>query len=349
MIPIQVQTVDVAPKTDTAMVHYAFSPDLGGATVALDAVVKGKRIHVFADRDLTHFNVLYAKDSNAPFKQFNVPLFPLTNRLLPKNYTAKTETKVGTDFLADVEKISVKMPTNNVSAVTGSIAHHLHGLSFDAKAAKVVETKSDGGEQSLIELSDFFKGYWTSNANLQITQSIQNGEFHYKMTAKNIGQSPMPVGFGSHPYFQIPSGHASAITLKIPAHRLADIDNLDNVFPKGTLSPVTANADRLNFSVPKALPKGVIDNFFVLDPSQRKEVILEDKEANVRYRITGLTSNIIGVQVYYPGEGSVIAIEMVTNYPDPRSELWKDIATGMRVLNPGESAQYEYKIAVESL
>ncbi len=53
MVPIQIQTVDVSSKSDPAIVQYAFSPDIGGATVSLEAIVKGKRVHVFADRDLT--------------------------------------------------------------------------------------------------------------------------------------------------------------------------------------------------------------------------------------------------------------------------------------------------------
>jgi hypothetical protein len=135
------------------------------------------------------------------------------------------------------------------------------------------------------------------------------------------------------------------VQLKIPTNKITDIDNLQNVLPTGSVRVMNAD-EKLNFSFGKALPLEVVDNFFVLEKGKPRAVELIDSEAKVRYRMTALTENIIGVQVYYPGQGPVVAIEMVTNMPDPREALWGKTTTGMQVLQPNEEAHYAYQIEV---
>ncbi|MBC7397480.1 MAG: aldose 1-epimerase [Bdellovibrionales bacterium] len=347
---LKIESIDVAfPAQTQGMVHFEVAPGIGASTVALDANVRGKVVHVFPKRDLQIMDAMIALDPNYAFKQVNVPLFPLSNRLLPENYFARMLLKKGENFEAKVEGISVKMPLNNVAGTNEAIPHHLHGLAFNQLASKV-ETQTDENVNSVVmEIEDFFQGYWTGKASLQIEQGIKDGIFFYTLRAKNTGDSLLPAGFGSHPYFQMPSGNPSSVKLRIPANELADIDNLTNVLPKGTLSSTSSNDNRLNFSQLKSLPTGVIDNYFILDPKQKKEIELVDEEAGIRYRFTALTPNIIGAQVFYPGQGSVIALEFVTHHPDPRAELWKKLPTGMQVLKPGEIAEYSYQISVEIL
>jgi aldose 1-epimerase len=346
--PLLTYSVDVQSARPVAITHFAFAPGIGAATIALDATVNGKLVNVFANHDLTEFSVSLAKDANASFKNFNVPLFPLTNRLLPATNSQVKPLALGQEFRTPVAGIEVKMPLNNMGHLPGAIPHHLHGLAYLAKSTEVKKEKLADGEKASTHFQNFFHGQWAGNADLDVVQSIQSGEFHYELRAQNTSKVSLPVAFGSHPYFQIPSGHPGQVTLKIPAHRLAQIDNLDNVLPTGKILTVSDDGSRLDFTQAKTLPRGVIDNFFFLDAGAR-EVELADPEAKVKYRMTALSPNIIGVQVYYPGHGSIIAIEMVTNAPDPRAEIWKDVPTGMQVLKPGENAHYQYKIAVESL
>ena len=43
------------------------------------------------------------------------------------------------------------------------------------------------------------------------------------------------MGIGSHPYFSIPSGVRAQARLRIPASKLAVVNNYDDVFPTGQL------------------------------------------------------------------------------------------------------------------
>ncbi len=342
-----VQNLKVAPFSVAAMTSFSIAPGIGASTVALEAKVNGKTYAVFPARDLNSVDEKMKRDANYPFKQFNTPLFPMSNRLLPSPSTSNLALKLGQDLSAQIEGIEVKMPLNHQASQEDAIPHHLHGLVYDQAAQKVEVISDRDSIKAVSEFDQFLRNYWTGQAKLRIEQSIEKGIFHYRMRAQNTGTQAMPVGFGSHPYFQIPSGNPSSFQMRIPAQELADIDNLQNVLPKGTFSSVTLNEGRLDFSKLRSLPSGVIDNYFVLDPNQKREVELVDVEANVRYRFTANTPNILGVQVFYPGEGSVIAVEFVTHHPDPRAELWKHRPTGMQVLKPGESAEYAYQISVE--
>ena len=393
--PLKIFSVDVpvphskGAPVSAALTHFDFAPDLGAATLSLIAEVDGKSVDVFARRDLTLFQAADEKNLNAPFQFFNVPLFPMANRLVPN-----TDFKLGDDFTALVENVKVKIPTNHQGQFPDARPHHLHGLAYRAAAVETTIsslvtaqppgenerlTSAEAGKQVNSHFKNFFRGYWTSDAELTVTQKIQKGEFYYRLCAKNSGSLPMPVAFGSHPYFQIPSKNPRAVKLLIPANQMAEIDQLDNVFPTGRLISVKENKGRLDFTKAKFLREGVIDHFFIFErgeqceqtdgattaetlvtdvrpdvqtdvrPDEKRTVALIDVEAGLVYRLTGLTSNIVGVQVYYPGQGSVIAIEMVTNLPDPRKELWKTIPTGMQILMPGESADYEYCISVEKI
>ena len=75
-------------------------------------------------------------------------------------------------------------------------------------------------------------------------------------------------------------------------------------------------------------------------------VELIDSRKKVKFRLRPESPNIVGVQVYYPNRGDVIAIELVTHLPDPRAERWEAEPTGMQTLTPGESARYAYAIEV---
>ncbi|MBC7386089.1 MAG: hypothetical protein H7301_08020 [Cryobacterium sp.] len=334
------------PSLKPVMTEFSVAPGLGGATLSLKARFNGEEIQVFPERNIAEFNSAFAQDPNAPFKYFNTPLFPLTNRLLPKNFSSATSLKLGESFQADVEGISVRMVANNKNPAVGSIAHHLHGLLF-SEATNDVDFQA--GEKSTIRsrYRNFFRGNWVGEAEVKVEQGIfADGVFHYQIKAKNNGKGSIPMGFGSHSYFSFPGGRPEKIRLIIPAKRTAVIDNLENVLPTGNLRKIEAKDDPLNFNrnAPGKISGKFIDNYFMLEPGE--DVYLVDSEKGLKFKLHPSTKNIIGVQVFYPAKGNVVAIELVTNHPDPRRELWGKEPTGMRVYAPGEDASYGYTIEI---
>lgn len=326
--------------------EFEFVPGIGASTSALRARVRGRAIAVFPERDPAELEAGLRSDPNFAFKKLNTPLFPNTNRLLPDRRHASHA--LGRKFKARVAGIPVRMPFNHRGSQPGAIPHQLHGLLFKAPARETVfPNEPSGGAFASTTFEDFFGGDWVGSARVTIEQSIEEGAFVYRMIAQNTGGVGMPVGFGTHPYFQMPGGDPARIELVIPSTRYAEIDNYDNVLPTGRLLPVRGSAYNFNRGAGTRIDR-LFDNYFLLDTPERS-VELIDHGAGVVYRMTALTDNVRGVQIFYPGQGDVIAIEMVTHHPDPREALWGREPTGMQVLAPGESAQYAYRIEVYPL
>ena len=234
----------------SGITEFAFAPGIGSATTALRARIHGETLDVFPVRDLAAYERAAAGDPNLSFKTFNVPLFPMTNRLLPDPVPG-TELKpvhLGESFTATVEGTKVRMEFNNQGAESGAIPHHLHGLLYD-------QPTTDIGIRTGVSLTtrstfrDFFHGRWIGDAEVAIDQGLaEDGTFRYAIEARNVGHSPMPVGFGSHCYFRMPSRDPSAIKLIIPSRRTAVIDNLDNVLPTGKFTELRGTDGPLNFN-----------------------------------------------------------------------------------------------------
>jgi aldose 1-epimerase len=339
-----IERVEVPPNGNVGITSFSIAPNLGGATLALGAVVNGKEINLFPQHDFNAFDSEIARDPNFPFQKVNSLLFPMSNRLLPTSCDARSSSlKFGESFFTEVMNTRVKMKANHGTEGGGNL-HHLHGLTILTKAVSVEKTPGS----ITTRYSRFFEGAWTGEVELTVVQKIEENAFVYSAECKNVSDHPIPIGFGTHPYFQLPSGNPKAYWLSIPALSVAEIDDYRNVFPTGKFLPL-GEKDRLNFKMSKRLPEGVIDNYFVLDPESDKEIQLDDLDSGIRVLFTPLTANIIGAQVYYPGHGSVIAVEFVTHLPDPREDLWANFPTGMQLLGPRENMKYGFQIQVQAI
>lgn len=312
-------------------------PALGGSTLTLRGRLRGETFPVFPERDRAELERGLASDPNFAFKRLNTPLFPNTNRLLPD--AALPRLRLGDAFTATVAGIPVRMKHNHQGSKPGAIPHQLHGLLYRAPG-----TAETDGHSITCRFEDFFDGLWTGSASVEITQSLENGAYFYRMSATNTGATPLPAGFGTHPYFRVPCGDPARARVVIPASRYAEIDQFDNVLPTGRFLPTAGTPYDFSPGAPTRLDHWV-DNYFVLDRGARSVELL-DESMKARLRMTALTPNIIGAQMFYPGKGDVVALELVTHHPDPREALWGDERTGMQVLRPGETAQYAYRIEV---
>lgn len=344
-------TISAPEKKDSkdvnGIVEFSFAPGIGSSTTTLKARFNGEVIEVFPTRDLPAYTAAAAKDPNAPFKYFNTPLFPMTNRLMPEGYPAPGgKLTLGERFDAMVEKIKVRMTLNNKGSKEGAVPHHLHGLLFDKSTSDV--THRAGSDTTVRSThTNILQGQWAGEAEAIIEQGISSkGAFTYSIEAKNTGQTPIPVGFGSHPYFKLAGGDPASVKLVIPSKRTAVIDNLDNVLPTGVFEKLDDLNAPLNFNrkAKGTIAGKFIDNYFILD--RGADVQLIDFVKKLKYRLRPTTNNTVGVQVFYPAKGDVIAVELVTHHPDPRQELWKKEPTGMKILKPGKSEKYSYTIEV---
>jgi aldose 1-epimerase len=225
--------------------------------------------------------------------------------------------------------------------------HAIHGLILDLKTDQLkVRTGKNGSTVTGIIHGGSFGGHWPSSTDLTISIKLTGKAIEASITAKNVGNEPEPIGMGWHPYFAIPSGDRRQARLLVPASKMAEVNNYDDVFPTGRLMPV--DGTKYDFSAPGGRPLDGIfldDNFSELARSDKNVVVdLIDPAVSYGLHIQGLSGEIKTVQVYAPPEKSFVAIEEQFNFADPFSSVWGNLDTGMVTLEPGQSVNWAVRL-----
>lgn len=274
------------------------------------------------------------------------PLIGLANRL--------TGWKVRPGVLeARVLDIPICAPVNHGHG-PGQIPHHLHGVGFDKPTQISIQSDHHGIQIRGDFEPGFHQPFWCGSFSARAMHSLHDGLYEFDLQIKNEGKTEIPMGAGAHPYFWAVSQDPDAIAIRVPGHKIVEIDNYENVLPTGRLLDLEPGSD-LDFSAPEGrlLKDLYLDNIWVdleTNPEGFAFVEFLDRAAGVGFRMTATTKNIRGVQVFsprptdFPELGVFASLELVTNLPDPRDELWQEIPTGMVRLQSGESLRYGYRI-----
>ncbi len=225
--------------------------------------------------------------------------------------------------------------------------HAIHGLILDRKTDSLkLDTTPEGQTVTGIIHAGNFGGYWPSKTDLTISISLTGTAVESTIVAKNVGEEEEPISIGWHPYFAIPSGDRTQARLHIPASKLAEVNNYDDVFPTGKLLPVAGT--KYDFRSPAGVPLGNIfmdDNFADLNRTSGEVVVdLTDPASAYGIHIQGLSPEIRAVQVYAPPDKPFAAIEEQFNFADPFSSLWNGMNTGMVTLKPGHAVTWKVRL-----
>jgi hypothetical protein len=70
-----------------------------------------------------------------------------------------------------------------------------------------------------------FDGHWPGQTETSVTVELHRTTIDLKVTAKNTGLQPEPMGIGWHPRFAIPSGVRSSALLQIPESAMLEVMN----------------------------------------------------------------------------------------------------------------------------
>jgi len=227
--------------------------------------------------------------------------------------------------------------------------HAIHGLILDRKTDSLkLQTTADGQTLTGVIHAGDFGGYWPSKTDLTIRISLTGSAVESTITAKNVGNEEEPLSIGWHPYFAIPSGDRMQARLRIPAAKLTEVNNYDDVFPTGKLLPVAGT--KYDFGSLSGEPLGNIfldDNFADLGRTSGQLVVdLTDPAAAYGLHIEGLSPEIRTVQVYAPPDKAFAAIEEQFNFADPFSSVWNGMDTGMVTLKPDQSVTWKVCLAL---
>lgn len=225
--------------------------------------------------------------------------------------------------------------------------HAIHGLILDRKTDEL-KLRSIPGGQSITGYihAGNFDGHWLSKTDIAITVSLTAQTVEATIKATNVGTEAEPMGIGWHPYFSIPSGDRAQARLRIPASKLAVVNNYDDVFPTGQL--VEASGSKYDFTSPNGKELGKMfldDNFSDLTRENGTVVVsLIDPAAHYGIHIEGLSPQIKTIQVYAPPDKPFAAIEEQFNFADPFSPIWGKTDTGMVTLEPGKSVTWKVRL-----
>jgi galactose mutarotase-like enzyme len=242
------------------------------------------------------------------------------------------------------------LPANNSGKLSTAEKHAMHGLILKAKTQDVKTARIPGGEKVTGTIhAGNFGGHWLSSTDIDITITITADSVDAIVAAHNVGKEAEPIAIGWHPYFGFPSGDRTQVQIHIPGENYAHVDNYDNVFPTGQLSPVGGTQYDLRSAGGAPLGKNFYDdNWSKLDWKDAAATVkIVDPKAKYGVAIEGLSPEIKTIQMYAPPTQNFAAIEHQYNFADPfNTKIWKDMNTGMITLKPGASTRWHVRLKV---
>ncbi len=287
--------------------------------------------------------------NGGPADQFGVKSFSFGGAFLVPypNRIIGPLTSDGKQVITHWHGETMTLPADFAGKNPGARKHAIHGLILDSKVENITRTKTADGETvSGILHAGNFGGHWLSNTDLNFQIALAGDAVTATITAKNVGNVAEPMAIGWHPYFAIPSGNRQQAMLHIPAAKLAEVNNYDDVFPTGKLKPVAGTPYDFNAPAGKPLAQQFLDdNFSTLSRTDGAvDVELTDPASHYGLRIEGLSPEIKTVQVYAPPTKEFVAIEEQFNFADPFGPEWHGMDTGMVTLRPGQSVTWKVRL-----
>ncbi|MEL7222639.1 MAG: hypothetical protein AAGJ93_15055 [Bacteroidota bacterium] len=214
-------------------------------------------------------------------------LYPFPNRLKGGKYHWQ-----GQDY---------QFPVNDTE-----LNNALHG--FGMTRPLVIVSQELGKDEAIIRMEGSYSGElpyypWPFTFGFDYHLKTSN-EFIVKMWARNDGDTPIPMGLGWHPYFQL-DDTAAACSLQLPTLDMVGIDQ--------QMIPTGKRYTYEEFLTPKAIGSTVLDNCFAInDPNNRLEARLSGQRGILNYWQETGPGKFNYLQVFTPPYGTSVALEPMT-------------------------------------
>lgn len=195
-----------------------------------------------------------------------------------------------------------------------------------------------------------FSGNWPSTGSVHILAELTQKTLDLTVTVQNTGSTPMPVGIGWMPYFNIPSQDRSHALLTIPSTNRLEIDKATGL-PTGRMVPVSGtpldfvpeHGTRLGSTDIDATYTRLSNGLLATTPVAE----LRDPAFGYGIRISPLTQNIRGLRVIAPADKNWVSIGPETNYDDALGPEWNTSeGSGIAALQPGDSIQWKIRLEI---
>jgi aldose 1-epimerase len=243
---------------------------------------------------------------------------------------------------------AVRLPRNWGGKARGAEHYAMHGLILDA----AVPWRQDAPDRvsGRLEAGDF-AGRWPGRTALDFEWRLEGGGVALRVTARNVGGGPLPMGIGWHPYFAVPSGDRRQARLWMPAGSRLLVNDYDEVLPTGALEPVAGGP--YDFATPRgrALGDAYLDDCFTDLVREAGLAVAEvhDPVSDLGLRITSASPQVSAMQVYAPPDKAFLVVEPQFNLADPYGPEWRGRDTGMVSVPAGGSVAYEARVTAFAL
>ena len=179
---------------------------------------------------------------------------------------------------------------------------------------------------------------WPYPFRLTLDYEIGKG-LRLTATVANTGTSPMPFGFGAHPYFRAPlnpSGTRAGMQIQLPCAQRRMLD--EHLIPTGQDEPVSGKYDLRS---PRQLGNESYDDVFhEAEPGADGMICGRLIDPSIKIAVEVRADSGFGDWVVYaPLDRPVVSIEPYTCVPDAFNLAECDIDAGARELAPGATWQ----------
>jgi aldose 1-epimerase len=185
---------------------------------------------------------------------------------------------------------------------------------------------------------------WPGDFRITASYTLRGNALSAEYLMENPGETPLPCGFGAHPYFRVPLGGSDAagclVTLPVEAKW-----ELVDMLPTGKKLKL---ADAVDYQSGKAFGGLHVDDVFselifhdgwttttINDPQSGRSIV---------QRFNDVFRECV---VFTPPHREAICIEPYTCVPGGFGLAARGIEAGLRVLQPGEAFMGRVEIAVE--
>lgn len=211
----------------------------------------------------------------------------------------------------------------------------------------------DGGETTVLYNDGYPGNRWPGKTEVTVMTQLSGRSLDLKITARNTGKEPVPVGIGWAPRFAALNEGRSQLMLHVPsATRLEK--NQRTGEPTGKLLAVTSTPYDFSARTGAAIGSLALDDTFAnlhqapLDDGPVVE--LRDPAKGYGLRMTLISPTIRALHVSSPAGSQFITLAPRFNYDAPFGRQWgHETDAGMVVLQPGQTTQWNLRLEIFSL
>jgi aldose 1-epimerase len=223
--------------------------------------------------------------------------------------------------------------------------HAIHGLTREHPWTVEAQGTDERGAfcRASITIGDRPDHVWPFPTRLRVEYRLRGATLSLLAEAENIGPEPMPMGFGIHPWFDLPFGSTSTramMEVRAPASGFWELD--ETLCTTGPIKPIAEGFDARSWH---PLNDSFVDDVFtglalengwftaeVRDPSNGRSVAVRSDSA-FREHV-----------VFAPRHSEVVCLEPYTCTTDAFNLAARGLDAGLIVLNPGETWRGEMAI-----